>query len=242
MGDRMGAGGTGCAIHEDGVSAVGCDSGQSLPAREICMLPAIWRAFEDGGQILSCFGPVSVQCRDAGPLTLPSGRIVACDPGLGFLERPFSIAVEPDTYPVLLAEADERVACAMISFAEGIPVRWVRASPRHGDPHYCFDVDTAKACFLDVIVAQKLRHSIDRGGFEPFEREIDAQMAGTGFANVLVRPDNNGNLVAFSSGAGDCAYASSFGLAPDGSPICLITDFRLLEDEQEPEAQQDHAC
>lgn len=33
MWDRMGAaGGTGCATHEDGVSAVGRDSGQSLPA------------------------------------------------------------------------------------------------------------------------------------------------------------------------------------------------------------------
>jgi hypothetical protein len=46
--------------------------------------------------------------------------------------------------------------------------------------------------------------------------------------SAVLDPKTHANIVCFRSGEGDGCYASYFGLAADGTPACLVTDFGLL--------------
>jgi hypothetical protein len=46
--------------------------------------------------------------------------------------------------------------------------------------------------------------------------------------DLVAVPETGANVVEFSSGWGDGCYASYWGLAADGEPCCLATDFGLL--------------
>jgi len=50
---------------------------------------------------------------------------------------------------------------------------------------------------------------------------------------VSVPLTDEGNLVAFTSGAGDGVYASFWGLDAAGAPVALVTDFGLFGDDDE---------
>jgi len=52
---------------------------------------------------------------------------------------------------------------------------------------------------------------------------------------VAVPLSDDGNLVAFISGAGDGVYASFWGLDANDAPVMLVTDFVLLGDDEEDE-------
>ena len=46
---------------------------------------------------------------------------------------------------------------------------------------------------------------------------------------VTVDPASGANVIGFSSGFGDGAYPSWFGLDANGDPLVLLTDFGILE-------------
>jgi hypothetical protein len=48
------------------------------------------------------------------------------------------------------------------------------------------------------------------------------------WAELVVDPDTGANLVAFSSGYGDGAYPSFWGIDESGELCCLVTDFGIL--------------
>jgi hypothetical protein len=107
---------------------------------------------------------------DAGELVLPTGRIVACDPGflqVSGLDRyqPFTRTVPPGRYPVVLclskhtypSRSEERVAAAMIRFTDADPVAWEMALLPGQDPStlapgrfFGYGVDSGRGCFTDA--------------------------------------------------------------------------------------------
>ena len=105
--------------------------------------PDLARAFRDGER----FGDATMRVVEVGPLVLPTGRIVACDPGylttVPSEQQAYTRPVPPGHYPVLLAllakdgwPADnpnrEHVACAAVRFMETQVERWEMASGRAG--------------------------------------------------------------------------------------------------------------
>jgi hypothetical protein len=124
--------------------------------------PDLVRAFRDGEH----FGDGTVRVCALGPLVLPTGAIVACDPGfLRVMPQPaFTRRVPPGTYPVLLSLLargqpdcrDERVACAAVRFRDAPVQRWEMALCRGQDldslkPGHFFGygVDGGRGCFVD---------------------------------------------------------------------------------------------
>ena len=50
-----------------------------------------------------------------------------------------------------------------------------------------------------------------------------------GWADLVVDPGTGANIVAFSSGFGDGAYATYVGLDASGGPVAFMTDFAVLD-------------
>jgi hypothetical protein len=127
--------------------------------------PDLARAFRDGER----FGDATMRVVEVGELVLPTGRIVACDPGYtrSSYESAYTRAVPPGHYPVQLAllakdvwpannPFREKVACARVRFQEVSVERWEMAlqpcwDPSTLEPGYYlgYGVDGGKGCFLD---------------------------------------------------------------------------------------------
>jgi len=136
--------------------------------------PDLVRAFLDGER----FGDATMRVSEVGPLVLPTGRIVACDPS--YLtssperETAYTRAAAPGRYPVLLAlltkdgwPADnpnrERVACAAVRFKETRVERWEMALRPGWEPstlkpgyHLGYGVDGGNGCFVDECAVARL--------------------------------------------------------------------------------------
>lgn len=184
-------------------------------------------------------GAVRLECRTIGELTLPSGRIVACDAAVEPGHPPFVGAVMPGRYPVRVAIAhlaggDHRIAGAWLRFAEGAPARWEPAPfegvPEHAD--HAYGVDSATGAFVSLEGARRLAALTDDRFAEAVGDAMDASYRDTrAWAVIPVPGDPPLEAAVFSSGAGDGAYPSYWGYGDDGAPRCLLTDFRILSPE-----------
>jgi hypothetical protein len=124
---------------------------------------------------------------------------------------------------------------------------------------YGYGVDSGTGCFMDLDVAQTLHNlanpdqiayeaavqagtneawKLTLAALERFEREfcdkVILAMNHNGrvvasWANVLVHDTNQANVIAFSSGWGDGGYSSYWGYDVKGNLASLVTDFVLLE-------------
>lgn len=63
---------------------------------------------------------------------------------------------------------------------------------------------------------------------EMFASRFTPPAFGGRFSSAIIDDQSGANIVRFQSGEGDGCYASYFGLAADGAPACLVTDFGLL--------------
>ena len=185
---------------------------------------ALWNAFEDGFQIESGNGTVSMQCQDVGSLVLPTGRIVACDPQFDLVQEPFSIRVQPDEYPIFLSLADSmEVALAMIQFEVGQPTRWVRTEPSQ------FSVDSGIGCFMDAKLARMLSQAAENNRFARYWKRITDEMEENNglWGNACLHADSGANLIAFRTMGGDGSFCTFFGYSDNDELLCLVTDFFL---------------
>jgi hypothetical protein len=136
--------------------------------------PDLVRAFRNGER----FGGATMRVAEVGPLVLPTGHIVACDPSYLMSspkrEAAYTRAVAPGRYPVLLAllakdgwAADnpnrERVACAAVRFQETQVERWEMAlrpgwdlSTLKPGYHLGYGVDGGNGCFVDEYAVARL--------------------------------------------------------------------------------------
>ncbi|MDY7231994.1 DUF4241 domain-containing protein [Hyalangium rubrum] len=225
--------------------------------------PDLLSAFENERVLLSRGRPVAVYTHHAGTLVLTSGRIVVCNPltlpprplpGAHLLvlltlnhREPFSRAVPPGRYPVLLSvirtrrtgssAAHESIAMAMVRFEESRPVRWERATrgeparvlpphPRHG-----YRAEPDITAFLDADVVERVPDR-SRQFVDTFTAHSSPMWSSTA---LTLEPRSGANIIAFSSptpGAESRAQGVStswWGLGEDGQPVCLVTDFLDLD-------------
>lgn len=182
-----------------------------------------------------------------GTLHLATGSIVANDPLCLSELAPFEKQVPPGDYPVIVyvlhIQTDQRVAFAEVRFSNEPPVKFVPAlvagediSKLGKDSFYGYGVDTGTGGFMD---AQTCRQIEQQGGEEDdillsmLEDALDKTYVHTySVANVCL-PGTKDNVVAFSSGYGDGAYPSFWGMDSHGVPCCLITDFCIVGEEEE---------
>lgn len=180
-----------------------------------------------------------------GLLNLPTGSIVANDPLCLFETDPFDKTVTPGSYQTFLYihhfETDRRVAFAEIRFSENIPIRFDLALTNNQhleeldeDEFYGYGVDSGTGCFVDKLTLDeyvKLTDLTEDGMLPDLEKELDLRYIHTySFANYTLSGSPH-NLILFSSGYGDGAYASYWGYDTNNELCCLITDFETVDDE-----------
>ncbi|GAA4603951.1 hypothetical protein BJY16_004807 [Actinoplanes octamycinicus] len=168
----------------------------------------------------------------AGDLRLPSGRLVAADPGwLSDDQAPYLVTVAPGSYPVTISRAhlagDEehvRIAAARLTVADRPVARWELVLCDGQDPldlregyYYGVSVDAGLACFLD---AEQREHYA--AWFDDDLPDELLEFDQGGFAML-----DGGELIAYSSGWGDGAYPTWIGRDQDGEVVCFVTDMRL---------------
>lgn len=213
--------------------------------------PAVVQAFVPGGRAHDqVFDDMTFWTRSAGDLIAPTGRIVACDPLYCIGAPAFAREVPPGRYPVLLAlaqfaqDGDKRIAAAMLSLLDVTPVRWELAEFAHehtgsrdeaDDPQlagsYC--VDSALGGFMDEAAIRALQKHIAAEDDEDYLLERLYALDWTGSAewfDIPLDEDTGANMLLFASGWGDGTYSSYWGYAADDSPVCLLTDFGVVDD------------
>lgn len=181
-------------------------------------------------------GTYTTEIRQIGTLSLPTGKIVACDPLVFPDSEPFALTVRPGAYPVCLhivhfGPDHLRTAYAILRFKNSFPVRWEMATIAgqdlavlKEDEFFGYSVDAGTGCFMDVEAANLLAGMEDGDKFydeviEPvYDEWADIQLNGSGL-----------NLILFHSGWGDGAYPSYWGYDGSGEVVCLVTDFGVLE-------------
>ena len=186
-------------------------------------------------------------------LCLPTGRIVAADPGNldQRVDAYFGRPVPPGRYPVDIAvrhagrvgdEAESAsTACMRVRFRNAAIASWVIATTADQDAGdlqpfqiHGYGVDVGMGSFADsaglVAVLQRYEAKGETLYDEfYFKKVLPAYTATNGrSANILLDRATGANLVICSSGHGDGFYATYWGLDAKGKPVCLITDFGLL--------------
>jgi hypothetical protein len=174
-----------------------------------------------------------------GNLQLPTGALVACDPFVAMDAQPLTVLLPRGTFPVVLRIAqianDQRVAFASIRLKEDAPVRWKMllvgnqdASTLKNDEIFDYGVDAGTGCFMDKSAATALDQAM-RANAEFYETLIaEMEKTYTHTWSWLDMKFGEGNLIAFSSGYGDGAYATYAGYNANGELCAVVTDFGVV--------------
>jgi hypothetical protein len=198
--------------------------------------------FRSDGTIVDIEGrTLTARVVHVGDLMVSTGRIVACDP-LAEQGAPFTTAVPSGRHPVFLSsvsfpDGDRRVAGAMLHFGETAPATWRLAlrpgqNPRSFLAFPGYGVETGTGCFTDESFyaappAENSTAAHESGSDKVGELLAQLEDPDHPWA-TLDAPSGTSNLIAFSSGWGDGAYASFFGYDSAGVMVCLVTDFAVL--------------
>jgi hypothetical protein len=185
-------------------------------------------------------GRATIEVIDAGPLRMPTGRLVAADPG--WLQSPigesesqaFTVRVAPGEHRVSLSvvrfddnPGHVRVAAARLTVRPGPAATWEPALRPGEDPRsldegqfFGFGVDSGTGCFVDAAAMT----AIGRLPEDVYEN-LFPDMGGTRTAEL----ESGANVISFSSGWGDGAYPTWLGRAEDGQVACFIADMLVLD-------------
>lgn len=202
-------------------------------------------AFDDGHTFATEIGDGTLHPFVASHLVVTSGRLIAADAFIWMAGLELARTVAPGRYPVSLSVAElpngnRRVAYARVQFQDRTPARWEMAVPAgkqladlKPDEAYGYPVDSATGCFMDSDSQRVLSEMTGRENKRFNDRLIAALMGGGPggalWATLQIPGGNGGNLVAFQSGWGDGFYVSYWGLDADDQPVCLVTDFGIVE-------------
>ncbi len=200
-----------------------------------------------------------VEVHNAGLLHLPTGRVVACDPFWGSdVQRqvaPFTVTVPPGRYPVSVAairtdplDPDDpdplRLGvAAKLTIRQEPVVAWeVALQPGQDlaalapDEIYCLGVDSGNASFFDaaaiaaVVPLGEWGIDFEKGELRPERERFLAELHRKAWANLVVDPVADLNVVMFDCGLGDGGYATWIGRTAAGAPACFVVDLLLLSD------------
>jgi hypothetical protein len=194
-------------------------------------------AFDSGHEVLR-----------TGPIDLPTGQVVACDPFFAGIATPFSRTVSPGRYDVELCRSQLpdygfRIALARIAFSPGArAVTYERAIRVNSDSNL-YSVESGVGSFMDESTRQQFVQVMARfyqqnpnGNYyaaalaDEFRKSAlypdDPDDPGSWAVHVL--RDGGPRIAMFASGLGDGTYESYWGINAANDVVSLITDFRLL--------------
>ena len=188
--------------------------------------------------------PFTIRTEAIASLNVPTGEIIASDLYFGTLTQPFIRRVPPSHYPVSLSlmresgQAWESVAAAKIQFSSTQPVSWELALIPEQDLStlkpgeiFGYAVDSGTGSFASPASAQALTSKLDHD--QAYTNEIikasEVHSTTGSWVSLIPDPTTAHNIVFFVSGYGDGFYASYWGLDPRGQPVCLVTDFALVD-------------
>lgn len=205
---------------------------------------------------IEMFEGTPIELLEIGDLSVPSGRVVVCDPLVYPDMAPLSKRVEPGEYPVKIYVAKtqnsgDRFALAKLQFTNKKAEKWVMAL-RDGedineltdqDDFFGFPVDAGLGSFLDYQSAV---------AYLKFESEfMKANPGGNIYDDLLANefkqnaqapddssdpgdwinfklPETNLNVAMFHSGFGDGTYPAYWGIDKKGEVASLVIDFLVL--------------
>ena len=210
------------------------------------MTPRTWAdALHAGTSPADWDREILIERREVGRLRLPSGRLVAADAMVEPALPAFDRVVEPGEYPVHLAIAhfrkggDQRIAAAWVVLSSNPIARWVptgldstaRRQPKPGEPS-AYGVDSGTGSFLSPEAAAVMAGQLSDEFAERAAEQMHASYVHTREWAMVELPGQL-NLALFSSGLGDGAYPSYWGLDAGEKPVILLTDFGLLDAPEE---------
>lgn len=185
-----------------------------------------------GGKFRSVSEPIEMefQLRQVGDIHLPTGQLLACDPGfIGAMKfSPIERTVSPGKYLVTISIDDSgTIAASKIEFKSSKVAKWERArllDKQHSEFAH-IDVDSGTACFIDFSIAE------------------DITQEGLDFINVVLSDDcyydiidlpgsDGGNFAIFHAGLGDGSYPCWWGLDEDDQAVCFVADYMITESEE----------
>jgi Protein of unknown function (DUF4241) len=228
-----------------GVTTAASPPGEQRPWRPpVPLQPSRLDAlFQSGTRYAMATGdPVVVEVRRAGLLHMPSGRLIMADPALLDAQvEPFTIAIPPGTYPVILAvirfeqqPTHERVAAAKLVVRKEPVVSWELALRPGEDPRllgdgefFGFGVDTGTASLLDAAALSAMVGLVTDDAWEAF---IDRHGDDLGRRKPVetLDPGSGANLIAFESGWGDGSYPTWIGRTAAGEAACFVADMLVV--------------
>lgn len=207
--------------------------------------PDFERLFHLGARFRASYAPhdtATLSMHDAGWLQLPTGRLVALDPG-DWISDPTDVSyayeetVDSGNYQVTASIAHfdssdvERLAAVKLTIRPEQPVRWSVARCTHGVPEgedptkYGFPVDSGQGCYMDLTMLGVLqRHKSSPQADETRWAAQDALSQCAEFTD----PDGTLNAIFFTCGMGDGSYTTWVGWNRHDQIVCFATDFELV--------------
>lgn len=183
-----------------------------------------------------------------GKVTLPTGRVVVCDPFFCGDATCLSREVPPGEYDVqlrnLASELGQRIALARLVIRPNESATSFEMATYGADDSGHFFVNSGLASYMDertrVAFADLLSDHYRKQSHANYYDDVLAQEFKKNAVNVgdpldagawnLHRlPGAELNVAIFASGLGDGAYQSWWGLANSGEIVSLVTDFGLLD-------------
>ncbi|MFC4562254.1 DUF4241 domain-containing protein [Nocardiopsis mangrovi] len=228
--------------------------------------PDLDRLFTDGGEHGLSSGHTATVRIVAGPdLRLPSGRLVACEPGTRFPEgarrATFVQRVEPGAYPVELAVADVAglgprgaglpyIAAARLAVRREPVAAWRPALLEGQDEadlddgaYYGYPVDAGVGAFGSTEVFDSLSGPGADDDTAEDVWDLTHDLEDHDRAGAYTDPVTGANVVFFCTGEGDGHYGTWVGYTAGGAVACFVTVFMFVSGAGGPggEGEEDRA-
>lgn len=180
---------------------------------------------------------------DLGPLVLPTGHVVACDPlvphTMAFVDSVMPGRYELRAWVAVLhrngAEWQRRITALQLVISDEPAVSWAMAllpgqdvSALDADGYFGYGVDAGTGTLVDRAAMEALsRWDYDRieETFIPAQIRLDPIEA---VIVATVDEPTGANVFVVGSGWGDGSYATYTGWTTEGNISSFVTDFRVL--------------
>jgi Protein of unknown function (DUF4241) len=180
---------------------------------------------------------------DLGPVVLPTGRVVGCDPLVG-QAVPFVDAVAPGSYQLRAwvavlsrdgVEWQRRIAALQLVILDEPVADWIMAlhpeqdvAALGDDEYFGYGVDTGTGTLADQVAIEALSQwdyeQVD-DAFIPAQIPVDPIEA---VITRVVDERTAANVYVVGSGWGDGVYATYVGRTKDRRIAGFVTDFRVI--------------
>lgn len=184
-----------------------------------------------------------VEVCELGPVVLPTGKVVACDP-LAPHTTPFVEVVAPGRYDLLAwvavlhkngSESQRRIAALQLVVAHEPAALWTMAvlpgqdvASLGDEDFFGYRVDAGTGTLAD----QAAMEALSEWDYEQVDEVfIPAQIPNDPIEAVIaaiVEKETAANVYVVGSGWGDGVYATYIGRTEDGRIASFVTDFRVV--------------